>query len=98
MVEQKEDVRGALKRRAATSNKPGLDGGLPETMPAGVLLTPYMQSLQQALLPFQVLASFIALLKAPSAVTHVQWITEAVSAQAARVWYRLHAQWLRRGS
>lgn len=61
ILEQKEDVRSALKRLAATSNKPGLDGGLPETLPAGVLLTPYMQSLQRALLPFQVSASYSAL-------------------------------------
>ena len=59
VLEQKDDIRGALKRMAATSNKLGLDGGLPETMPAGMLMTPYMQSLHQALLPFQVVATSI---------------------------------------
>ena len=61
VLEQTEDVRSALKRLAAISNKPGLDGCLPETMPAGVLLTPYLQSLQLALLPFQVSACYSVL-------------------------------------
>ena len=56
MFKQKEPVKAALKRLSAASNKPGLSERLPETLPAGVLCTPYMQSLQQALLPFQVCA------------------------------------------
>ena len=63
ILEQKQDVRAALKRLVATSNKPGLDGCLPETMPAGVLLTPYLRSLQQALLPFQVCVPLLSLLE-----------------------------------
>ena len=64
LLEQSADVRAALKRVAATSNKPGPDACLPETMPAGALLTPYLQSLQRALVPFQVGAPFVSLLSA----------------------------------
>lgn len=43
-----------MRRMSAACDKQGPDGALPETMPAGVLSTPYMQALQLALLPFQV--------------------------------------------
>ena len=57
VIEQKEQVRAAMKAMAATSNKAGQLDCLPETMPP-LLFTPYMQSLQQPLLTLQVTAPF----------------------------------------
>ena len=55
----KEPFRVAIKKLSAASNKAGPIGRLPETLPGGVLSTIYMQSLQAALLPFQVQKSMM---------------------------------------
>ena len=55
----KEPLRAAIKKLSAISNKIEPIARLPETLPAGVLSTPYMQSLQAALLPFQVQKSMM---------------------------------------
>ena len=67
----KEPFRTAIKKLSATSNKDGVIGRLPETLPAGALSTPYMQDLQAALLPFQVHTSIIwqAYLTLPACAT-----------------------------
>ena len=59
IAESKEPFRAAIKKLSATSNKIGPTARLPETLPAGAVSTPYMQSLQAALLPFQVQKSMM---------------------------------------